>query len=39
MLLHGLWAITKANIHLVKAQAVSLTKEFFSAQGLLENIE
>jgi len=29
----------EANIHLVKAQAVSLTKEFFSAQGLLENIE
>ena len=29
----------EANIHLVKAQAVSLTKEFFSADKLLENIE
>jgi hypothetical protein len=28
-----------SNIHLIKAQAVSLTDKFFSAQGLLENIE
>ena len=29
----------EANIHLVKAQASNLTKEFFSADKLLENIE